>query len=224
MKVEKGEVVIAGTTNLPGSVLMTITSLNTMRVRADVDETDVRKIHENQTSRVYLQSDLTRPIPGKVGSIAPKGKKTGEVVSFETLIVNLGEDDSIKPGMSATVEIEVDRVSEAISLPVQTVVYRRRKDLPDTATIREWSERSSRVPGEKGIDPEARYLPIVFIEEDGRAFARPVEIGLSDEKRVEIRSGLKAEDRVIVGPFRTLDALRDGDRVGPPKAMIPGKN
>lgn len=217
LKVEKGEVVIAGTTNLPGSVLMTITSLDTMRVRAEVDETDIRRVREHQAAKVYLQSDLTRSIPGKVGPIAPKGKKTGEVVSFETLVVDLGQDESIKPGMSATVEIEVDRVSEALSLPVQAVVYRRRKDLPDTPAVREWSEKSSRVPGEKGIDPEARYLPLVFVEVDGHASARPVEIGLSDEKRVEIRSGLKPEDKVIVGPFRTLDALRDGDRVGPPK-------
>ena len=50
-----------------------------------------------------------------------------------------------------------------------------------------------------------------------------MEIGLSDEKRVEIRAGLKPEDKVIVGPFRTLDALRDGDRVGPPKATIGAK-
>jgi HlyD family secretion protein len=145
------------------------------------------------------------------------------VVSFETLIVDLGADEAIKPGMSATVEIEVDRVSEALSVPVQAVVYRRRKDLPDSPAVRAWSERSPRVPGEKGVDPEARYLPLVFVEERGIARARPVEIGLSDEKRVEIKSGLEPDDRVVVGPFRTLDALRDGDRVGPPKTANPGK-
>jgi HlyD family secretion protein len=223
LKVEKGEVVIAGTTNLPGSVLMTITSLEKMRVRAEVDETDVRKVRDAQPAHVYLQSDLTRSIPGQVGPIAPKGKKTGEVVSFETLIVELGLDDALKPGMSATVEIEVDRVSQALSVPVQAVVYRRRKDLPDTPAIRAWSERSPRVPGEKGVDPEARYLPLVFIDDHGIARARPVEIGLSDEKRVEIRSGVEAEDRVVIGPFRTLDALRDGDHVGPAKTPNPAK-
>jgi HlyD family secretion protein len=223
LKVERGEVVIAGTTNLPGSVLMTITCLDKMRVRAEVDETDVRKVREHQPSRVYLQSDLTRSIPGQVGAIAPKGKKTGEVVSFETLIVDLGEDEAVKPGMSATVEIEVDRVSQALSVPVQAVVYRRRKDLPDTPAVRAWSERSPRVPGEKGVDPEARYLPLVFLDDHGIARARPVEIGLSDEKRVEIRSGLEPEDRVVVGPFRTLDALHDGDRVGPSKSSSPAK-
>jgi HlyD family secretion protein len=40
-----------------------------------------------------------------------------------------------------------------------------------------------------------------------------METGLSDERRVEILSGLKPEDRVIVGPFRTLDELRDGQPI-----------
>jgi HlyD family secretion protein len=41
LTVEVGEVVIAGTTNLPGTVMMSVCDLGRMRVRADVDETDV---------------------------------------------------------------------------------------------------------------------------------------------------------------------------------------
>ena len=55
----------------------------------------------------------------------------------------------------------------------------------------------------------------MFVADNGLARARPVETGLSDERRVEILSGLKPEDRVIVGPFRALDELKDGDPVIP---------
>ena len=66
---------------------------------------------------------------------------------------------------------------------------------------------------EKAHEAEARYIKIVFVAEDGVARARPVETGLSDERRIEIRSGLKPGDRVIVGPFRALDELKDGQPV-----------
>jgi HlyD family secretion protein len=119
--------------------------------------------------------------------------------------------------MTATVEIEVKRAPDVLGVPVQAVVHRRRKDLPDTQAIREWSRRHAHSPGEKAKDEEALYVKIVFVVENGTAHARPVETGISDERRVEILSGLEAEDRVIVGPFRALDELKDGHPVTPGK-------
>jgi HlyD family secretion protein len=212
--VEVGEVVIAGTTNLPGTVLMTIADLSRMRVRAAVDEGDIPRVRPGQPARVYLQSDMTAPLPGSVDRVAPKGRKADEVVSFETLVA-LDTDPRIRPAMTATVEIEVDRVSDAFRIPVQAVVYRRIKDLPRTGAFRDVVNHTPRNPLERGLDPEARYIPIVFVERAGRAHANPVQLGLSDEENVEIRSGLVGDERVIVGPFRTLDELSDGDTVVP---------
>ena len=53
----------------------------------------------------------------------------------------------------------------------------------------------------------------MFVRKGGGALARPVETGLSDERRVEILDGLAPDDRVIVGPFRALDELKDGQPV-----------
>jgi len=115
--------------------------------------------------------------------------------------------------MTATVEIEVRRVEDAMGVPVQAVVHRRRKDLPDTPAVQAWAERNARSPGEKARDAALRYIKIVFVLEGGVARARPVETGISDERRVEILSGLTSGDRVIVGPFRVLDQLKDGQPV-----------
>jgi HlyD family secretion protein len=230
LTVEVGEVVIAGTTNLPGTVMMTVCDLDRMRVRADVDETDVPLVQAGQTARIYLQADPLTPIAGTVERVAPKGKKateqgqTTEVVSFETLVpVEGGAQTVLRPGMSATVEIEVLHAPEALGVPVQAVVHRRRKDLPDTPAVRSWAERAARSPGERARDAETRYVKIVFVVEDGVARAHPVETGLSDERRVEIRSGLEPTDRVIVGPFRALDELKEGNPVTPAKATADGE-
>jgi HlyD family secretion protein len=213
LDVEVGEVVIAGTTNLPGTVMMTIGDLSRMRIRADVDESDVPLVKSGQPARVYLQSDVRDPISGSVDRVAAKGKKTEEVVSFETLVNVDSSHSALRAGMTSTVEIEVRRTADALGVPVQAVVHRRRKDLPDSAAVRSWAERNARTPGEKAKDAEARYIKIVFIEQGGVARARPVETGISDERRVEILSGLKPDDHVIVGPFRALDELKDGSPV-----------
>ena len=141
------------------------------------------------------------------------------MVSFETLVlVEPGRKSSdpgpkLRPGMSATVEIEVKRSGDALGVPAQAVVHRRRKDLPDTPEVRAWAERNAKSPGEKATEAQLRYVKIVFVLDGEIARARPVETGLSDERRVEILSGLKPEDKVVVGPFRALDELKDGQSV-----------
>jgi HlyD family secretion protein len=222
VNVDEGEIVIAGTTNLPGSVLMKVSAMKRMRARADVDETDVLLVRQNQPAQIYLQADPLHPVSGRVETVAPQGKaKKDEVVSFETLVridspviaSREPEAPRLRPGMSATVEVEVRRSEDALSVPAQAVVHRRRKDLPDSPAVREWAERNARSPGEKSREAELRYIKLVFVDDEGLARARPVETGLSDERRVEILSGLKPGDRLIVGPFRALDELKEGDPV-----------
>jgi HlyD family secretion protein len=213
VSVRVGEVVIAGTMNLPGSVLMTISDIAHMRVSADVDESDVPSIIPGQPALVYLQAEEQPPIPATVEKIASRGRKTGDAVSFETRVRVDHPPPALRAAMTATAEIEVRRIDDALGVPVQAVVHRRRKELPDTSAVRAWAERHARSPGEKARDAASRYIKVVFVLEGGVARARPVETGISDERRVEIVSGLAADDRVIVGPFRALDQLRDGQAV-----------
>jgi HlyD family secretion protein len=211
--VEVGEIAIPGTLNLPGSVLMKIADLTKMQVEAEVDETDVLLVQPGQPARMYLQADEHEPIRGVVERVAAKGKKTGDVVSFETLIALSERPARIRAGMTATVEIEVARASGAVSLPVQAVVHRRRKDLPDTPVFQQFAERQARLPGEKKRQAESRYLKVVFVLDGGVVRARPVQTGLSDERRIEILAGLSADEQVVVGPFRVLDEIKDGQAV-----------
>jgi HlyD family secretion protein len=158
LDVEVGEVVIAGTTNLPGTVLLTIGDMDRVRVRADIDETDVGLVRHGQPVRIYLQADQQEPIPGTVDLIAPKGTKVNELVSFETLIIVAGRHEAIcVRRMTATVEIEVKRAADALSIPVQAVVHRRLRDLPGTTPLfRDWVARQPKTPAEKGKDDAMR--------------------------------------------------------------------
>ena len=225
LNVDVGEIVIAGTTNLPGSVLMKVCDMTRMRVRADVDETDVLLVRPGQPARIFPQADQLHPIAGSIDRVAPQGKvKKDEVVSFETL-VNLapsshGDGDppvaSLRPGMSVTVEVEVRRADDAVSAcPPRPWCIAAARTCPTRPCFAPWAERSVRSPGEKARDAEVRYLKVMFVVEGDVARARPIDVGLSDERRVEVRSGVEPDERVIVGPFHALDVLKDGDPVVP---------
>ncbi|MEK7757959.1 MAG: efflux RND transporter periplasmic adaptor subunit, partial [Planctomycetota bacterium] len=102
---ELGEVVITGTMNNPGTVIMTISDLSKMQVRVRVDEVDIPLVQPDQKARVYLQSDQDKPVPAKVIRVASKGSKPvgREVVTFEAIMEVLSNEARIKPGMTANV-------------------------------------------------------------------------------------------------------------------------
>ncbi len=213
LNAKQGEVVMTGTMNNAGTVIMTVSDLSKMRVRTRVDEVDVPLVQPGQQARVYLQSDQQRPVPAKVVRVASKGtKQVGrDVVTFETVLEVLSHDPRIKPGMSANVEIEVAQRDDAITVPVEAVVHRLRKELADDIVERFDQRQSDLDISERAR--QAQYLKVVYVMEDDVARIRLIDPGIADTKRVEILDGISVDDVVIVGPYRSLDQLKDGRKV-----------
>ncbi len=208
-----GEVVITGTMNNPGTVIMTISDLSRMQVRARVDEVDVPLVQAGQKARIYLQSDQDKPVPARVVRVASKSvKQVGrDVVNFETLLEVLSKDSHILPGMTANVEIEVAHKDNAITIPVESIVHRMRKELPEDL-LKEYDARQS------GIDEAARtkagqYLKVVYVMDNEVTRVRLIEPGIADTRRVELKSGVGTKDVVIIGPYRSLDQLKEGRKI-----------
>jgi HlyD family secretion protein len=105
------------------------------------------------------------------------------------------------------VEILVEERDASLTIPAQAVQHRRAKDLPPSLAEQLQAE-TPQGPGTK--DPARRYHQIVFVEADGKARCRLVLTGISDENRVEILDGLHGGERVIAGPYRAFDKLKDG--------------
>ena len=49
--------------------------------------------------------------------------------------------------------------------------------------------------------------------EDDVAKVRLIEPGIADSRRVELRDGATIDDVVIIGPYRSLDQIKDGKKV-----------
>jgi HlyD family secretion protein len=208
-----GEVVVTGTMNNPGTVIMVVTDLSQMQVRARVDETDVPQVKPDQPVDIFLPSDPQRAIPGRVLRVATSGtKQVGrDVVTFETLVLVDSDDSSVKPGMTANVEIRVAQKDDSLTVPVQAIVHRKRKDLPEEL-IEEFEKRLAEMD-EAARRNKAQYLKVVFCKDEDKAHPHLVRIGIANETRVELVEGISDEDEVIVGPYRTLDQLKDGSLV-----------
>jgi HlyD family secretion protein len=53
----------------------------------------------------------------------------------------------------------------------------------------------------------------VFVFENGRAQFREVVTGIKGDQEIEIKSGPKENEEIIIGPYKTLRTLKDGDQV-----------
>ncbi|MCH7702223.1 MAG: hypothetical protein IID37_11095, partial [Planctomycetes bacterium] len=131
-----------------------------------------------------------------------------DVVTFETLVLVESDDPAIKPGMTANVQIRVARKADALTLPVQAVVHRKRRDLP--TDIVEAFDSQHAEDGVGSHQSKAQFLKVVFCMVDDQAHPHLVSTGIADETLVEVTDGLTADDVVIIGPYRTLDQLKDG--------------
>ncbi len=213
LSAKQGEVVVTGTMNNPGTVIMTVADLSRMQVRARVDEVDVPLVHAGQKARVYLQAAHDLPVPARVVRVASKGSRVSgrDVVTFETILEVLSNDPRIKPGMTANVEVEVASSVGALTVPVESVVHRMRKELPD-AVVAEFDKRQD----DLDLSDRARlaqYIKVVYVMKGEVAEVRLIKPGIADTRRVELVEGVLAEDTVIVGPYRSLDQLEDGKKV-----------
>jgi len=210
---KQGEVTVTGTMNNPGTVLMTIVDLSKMQVRARVDEVDIPLVKEDQKARVFLQTDQNVPVPAKVVRVASKGTKQQgrDVVTFETLLEVTSNDGRVKPGMTANVEVEVARSNDAITVPVEAIMHRMRKDLPESV-IAEFDQKQSQVDLSTRAK-QAQYIKVLYVMDKDVAKVRLVEPGIADTKRVELVEGASMEDTIIIGPYRSLDQLKEGKKV-----------
>jgi HlyD family secretion protein len=218
--------VVIGTMNNAGTVIMSISDPNTMVVRARIDENSVPLVREGQKALVHFQNTAKLTLTGRVKRISPKGTKgnsatTGqandnEAATFETIIALDSPPPSVRLGMTTSVEVIVEERQAALSIPAQAVLHRRARDLP-RALAEAVEQEAQRGPGVK--DPSRRYQQVVFVNDGGKARARLVTVGISDESRAEILDGLAAGETVVAGPYRVFDKLKDGR---PIRAMAEG--
>lgn len=213
LNVEKGERVV-GTIQMTGTELMRVANMNAMEVQVDVSENDVLRVSVGDAVDIEVDAYLDRKFKGTVTEIANSANTAAsaaltsdQVTNFVVKIavapssykdlVSPSKPYPFRPGMSASVEIFTEEVNDVLSVPIQAV------------TTREVEQEDK-----KSKDKDADIREVVFVYDADTVRMVDVGIGIQDDSYIEIKSGLKQSDQVVIGPYSAVARkLEDGDAV-----------
>ena len=219
---EKGEKVLGTSYNI-GSQIMTISDLSKMEAQVEVGETDVSLIKIGDTARIQVDAFPNTVFNGYVYEIANTAttKSSGtqeEVVNFIVKIRIASEGFDLRPGMSCSVDIEVQKKDNVLAVPIQCVTTR-----DDDSTSMKKNEMETKdkdtpenLTTNKGVTPTKKIKPkeVVFIVENGIAKKKEVKTGISSDTYIEIVEGLPEGVDVVKGSFKAINKdLEDGMKV-----------
>jgi len=218
LNVEKGERVVGASQFSSGTEIMRIANLNSMEVNVSVNENDIVRVSLGDTCIIEVDAYLDHDFKGIVTEIATSANVTGtsvdQMTNFDVKILILASSyadlvpDSIsayspfRPGMSATVDIQTERVGQALTVPIQAVTTRSEKDEAESDTT----------TADAAVEEDLQE--VVFLFEDGQAKMVKVETGIQDSEYIQVLSGLEEGQEVITAPYRAVSRkLKDGDKV-----------
>ncbi len=180
---EEGEVVVAGTMNNPGSIILTVSDLEGMEMVADVNESEIPLVSITDTARITVDAFTDTTFTGVVYYKAsmPKEAASAAAVEFEVKI-SIPHHSGMLPGMSANCEIVTAKKDSVLRIPLQALVAKDKKS------------------------------GVYKIEEDKTKFIE-VKTGITEGMWVEIIEGLTENDLIVSGPIKTLMSLTDNQKV-----------
>ncbi len=175
--VDVGQTVAA---SLQAPTLFTIAQdLGRMQIEAEVDEAFIGNIREGQPVEFTVFAYPTRIFAGHVAQVRLKPNVEDNVVKYTSIIYVDNSDLALKPGMTATVEIEVERHDDVLKVP--NAALRFIPELPP--------EQLDRIRGEL-----KRGESVVWKADNDHLQPITVKTGLITEKESEVVS-----DQLIAG-------------------------
>ena len=187
--------------SLQAPVLFTIAEdLKKMEVQVDVDEADVGTVREGQSATFSVDAYADRKFAAQIRELRFGSEVVQGVVTYKAVLTAGNEELLLRPGMTATAEITVQEVKDALTVPNAALRFtppvredgaRRsllQRILPGRPQFRAASQREDGGPNRR-----------VWVLRNGTPVAVPVAAGLTDGRRTEIRTGdLTAGQAVII--------------------------
>lgn len=138
-------------------------------VKAQVDETDIGIVKEGQSAVISLDAYPEIKVEGAVDHIAYESRILNNVTIYEVDILPESVPEVFRSGMSADVDIIENKKEKVLIVPIAAVQR----------------------------DEEGAFV-LVSQGRTKKAIKRKVETGISDDKNIEIVSGLDADDEILI--------------------------
>ncbi len=221
LNVELGERVV-GTELMSGTEMLRLADLSMMEVEVEVNENDIVRVAHKDTAVIEVDAYLDTKFQGVVTEIPVSANVTGittdQVTNFNVKIRLLPESYSdkvseinpypLRPGMSATADIQTEVRTNVYAIPVQAVT---------TRVVEEDSDDEDEAQADKKqatLVENQEKETVVFVAVDGKALMKPVKTGIQNNTHIEILEGLNPGDRIITAPYSAVSKeLSDGTSI-----------
>ena len=188
---------VVGGSVSPSAAVVTMVDPSDVVLKVTVEEYDIGVVQVGQKADITLDAVDGLSLVGTVSAVGKVGETKSGIVVFNVDIGIDNPDPSARPGMSAEAEITVERVDNAIIIPISALGGRM-----------------------------YRYV-VQVRNEDGSIEPRNVEIGMRTGTAAEVISGLVPGDVVVVADGRATSSGASSGRnnqTGMPALRIPGMN
>ena len=170
-----------------GNTVITLPDLKEMEVLIKIHEADIDKVKVDQVANITLDTYPGEVFTGKVTEIASVATSSGwdeNTKAFGVTVLMDPSETELRAGISANVEIQVDRLEDVLSLPLQCIFVE-----------------------------EGKHFCFV-VDAQGETSRREVEVGRNNIHRVEILSGLEEGEDVLLYDPRENGELDRSERSG----------
>ena len=203
LNVEKGERVL-GSGFSQGTNVMTISDLKNMLAIVDVDENDIVNVKLGDTARIKVDAFGDEEFIGLVSEISNSAKTSGvgtqeQVVNFEVKIKIQDSESNLRPGMSCNAVIETQTVENVLTVPIQSVTAK-----VDEMKFEGTSDEQGGATTKKHETRKKKPEEMVFVVEGGKVKEATVTTGISDDNYIVVKSGLKAGQEIVSGPYKAI--------------------
>jgi len=222
--VRVGENVVPGIQNSEGSMLMTISDMSIVAAEVKVDETDITNVREGDPADVTIDA-----LPGKIfkGHVTQVGDEailrssglaattqttanTQEARDFKVVVTIDKPPAGLRPGLSASAKIETAQKKNVLTVPIQALAVRTQSDL-DEAKKEQNSSVTLAAPKPAAGDARVKTdVQGIFVIRGKKAEFVPVQTGITGVTDIEVTSGLKDGDEIVIGNYKALRTLRPG--------------
>ena len=228
---------VVGTIQFAGTEVMRIANLNNMEAQVDVNENDIVNVKVGDDVNISVDAYPDRVLHGVVREIASTATTQNagsqqEVTNFQVKISIPTPPVPLRPGMSATADIETATVKDAVVVPIQSVTVRESgsKLSPEELEKQTAEQKAQQGDNRADVTNEAadkrkeretrqKLMRAVFIRNGDTVRQQKVETGIADNTYIEIKSGVKSGEEVVAGSYTVISRkLKDGAKVEIEKA------
>lgn len=195
--VEPGQTVAS---SLQAPVLFTLAEdLKRMQLEADIDEADIGTVKLGQKANFTVDAFSGRDFPARIETVEFYPETTDGVVTYKAILSVDNSDLALRPGMTATAQVTVQEISNALLIPNAALRY----SPPVAAKQQSFSLSRLFLPRMPRNEKSARTETVagertVWVLKDNVPGAVRITTGASDGKMTEVVKGDIAPDDLLI--------------------------